>query len=227
MGNIIEKEVRSKRIASEFFELKERINGLSVGELREKFAVLEDSCDEDAATCNYVEIDAGEDCGCISMVYVDFDENWENAELSYENVTVYNENPAECSYQINMVQHIQQITEVAMENLCNWMVQHGADSANVCHEDDKVSGIEFTLHASDGQERVFFADFRYQDVDSIVEDDEFDEWFNAEMPSIYEGYDVDEEVLLNAEQCRKVGVRAVLESCEEIDAKLETLAYNF
>ena len=79
MGNIIEKELRSKRIAQEFFDLKEEINGLSVGELREKFAVLGDSFDEDAATCNYVEIDAGEDCGCISMVYVDFDENWENA----------------------------------------------------------------------------------------------------------------------------------------------------
>lgn len=225
MGNIIEKEVRSKRIANEFFDLKEEINGLSVGELREKFAVLEDSFDEDAATCNYVEIDAGEDCGCISMVYVDFDENWENAELSYENVTVYNENPAECSCQINMHQHIQQIAENAMENICNWMREHGADSANFCHEDGKVSGIEFTLHASDGQECVFFADFRDQDVDSIVGDDEFDEWFGAEIQDIYEGYNVDEEVLINAEQCRKVGVRAVLESCEEIDAKLETLTH--
>lgn len=227
MGNIIEKEVRSKRIASEFFELKNEINGLSVGELREKFAVLEDSFDEDAATCNYVEVDAGEDCGCISMVYVDFDENWENAELSYENVTVYNGNPAECSYQIDMHQHIKQIAENAMENICDWMLEHGAESANVYHEDDKVSGIEFTLHTSDRQERVFFADFRDQDVDSIVEDDGFDEWFDAEMQSIYEGYNVDEEVLINAEQCRKVGVRAVLESCEEIDAKLETLTHNF
>ena len=123
----------------------------------------------------------------------------------------------------NNEKEIQQIIEVAMENLCNWLVQHGADSANVCHEDDKVSGIEFTLHASDGQECVFFADFRDQDVDSIVEEDEFDEWFDAEIQSVYEGYNVDEEVLINAEQCRKVGVRAVLESCEEIDAKLETL----
>lgn len=225
MGNIIEKEVRSKRIAQEFFDLKEEINGLSVGELREKFAVLEDSLDEDAATCNYVEIDAGEDCECISMVYVDFDENWENAELSYENVTVYNENPAECSYQIDMHNHIQQIAEDAMENICDWMLEHGAYSANVCHEDDKVSGIEFTLHASDRQECVFFADFRDQDVDSIVEDDEFDEWFEDEIQSIYEGYNVDEEVLLYAEQCRKVGVRVVLESCEDIDAQLEALTH--
>ena len=223
-GDVVAQDIRETRAVTEFLELKEEINGKSRDEVMEMYEVLEDSSEEETNN-NYLEIDAG-DCEWLQMVYVDFDENWENAEVSYFDATVLN--GGMIGETVSIKKLIESVKERKLENLCEWLIEHKADYASVYREgeDNEVAGIEFTLSASDGHEGLFFADLRTDNVEELIINDEWDWWFKKEITTLYDNYDVDEEVMYCTEKIKKFGVRKVLECIEEIDKKLEELYHS-
>ena len=222
-GDVVAQDIRETRAVSEFLELKEEINGKSRDEVMEMYDVLHDSKEDEDSNDNYLEISAGCDCIRLSYVYVDFDENWENAEVSYFDATVLNEEMIGETVSIKKL--IESVKERKLENLCEWLIEHKADYASVYREgeDNEVAGIEFTLSASDGHEGLFFADLRTDNVEELILNDEWDWWFKKEITTLYDNYDVNEEVMYCTEKIKKFGVRKVLECIEEIDKKLEEL----